>query len=98
MMKRIDVHPEARLETKTSILWYRGQSESAAIGFAFELKEAFLAIRKHPHLYPAYLHGTQRRILDRYPFSIVYRELLDQIQIIAIAHQKRRPGYWKSRI
>ena len=96
--KPIQVHSQARAEARKAVLWYLEQSESAAVGFSAELQEAFLAIRKSPQLYPAYLHGTQRRILNRYPFSVVYRELLHAIQIIAVAHAKRRPGYWKKRV
>ena len=51
-----------------------------------------------PSLNPPHLYGTQRAVLDRYPFSIVYRELLHEIQVIAVAHAKRHPGYWRGRI
>jgi toxin ParE1/3/4 len=95
-MKPIRVHPEARAEARKAILWYLEQSESAAAGFSVELQEAFLAIRKSPQLYPAYLHGTQRQVLNRYPFSVIFRES-DVIQIVAVAHAKRRSGYWKKR-
>jgi hypothetical protein len=37
-------------------------------------------------------------MLDRYPFSIIYREMPREIQIIAVAHAKRRPGYWAKRL
>ena len=47
---------------------------------------------------PPYLHGTRRVVLNRYPFSVVFRERLHDIQIIAIAHAKRRPGYWAKRV
>ncbi len=97
-MKPVQVLPQAETEANKAFDWYEEQSEVAAGRFSLELRKAFLAIRQRPQLYPTYLHGTQRRILDRFPFSIVYRELLNQIQIIAIAHAKRRPGYWKSRI
>jgi hypothetical protein len=36
-------------------------------------------------------------ILNRYPFSVVFRERLHDLQIIAVAHAKRRPGYWAKR-
>jgi plasmid stabilization system protein ParE len=97
-LKPVRVLHQAEAEADKAFDWYEGQSESAASGFAAELRDAFLKIRKNPKLYPAYLHGTQHRILNRYPFSVVYRELLDVIQIIAVAHAKRRPGYWKKRI
>ena len=55
-------------------------------------------VHEQPRLYPMHLYGTQRAVLDRYPFSIVYRELLHEIQIVAVAHAKRRPGYWTHRL
>jgi len=55
-------------------------------------------VHVRPSLYPPHLYGTQRAVLDRYPFSIVYRELLHEIQVIAVAHAKRHPGYWRGRI
>ncbi len=44
------------------------------------------------------IYGTQRLVLGHYPFSIVFRELLHEIQIVAVAHAKRRPGYWAFRL
>lgn len=39
----------------------------------------------------------RRFILQRFPFSIVYLDDPDLVTIIAVAHSKRKPGYWKSR-
>jgi plasmid stabilization system protein ParE len=44
---------------------------------------------------------TQRRFrkmfLHRFPLSIVYVERGEEIVIVAVAHQRRRPGYWRRR-
>jgi hypothetical protein len=37
-------------------------------------------------------------MLKRYPYFVVFRELPRKIQIIAVAHAKRRPGYWTKRL
>jgi plasmid stabilization system protein ParE len=39
-----------------------------------------------------------RYLLKRYPFIIVYRIAADRIEIVAVAHGKRRPGYWRRRL
>jgi plasmid stabilization system protein ParE len=70
----------------------------AALDFADELKAALAHLRKGPQVCPPYLHGTRRILLDRFPFFVVFRERLHDIQIIAIAHAKRRPGYWRKRL
>jgi toxin ParE1/3/4 len=97
-MKPLDVLYQAETEADVTFDWYWEQSESAAIGFSSELREAFAAIRRNPRIYPKYMFGTQRRLLDRYPFFVVFRELPAAIQVIAIVHAKRRTGYWKDRL
>jgi hypothetical protein len=37
-------------------------------------------------------------VLHHFPYFVVFRELPSKIQIIAVAHAKRRPGYWRGRI
>jgi toxin ParE1/3/4 len=97
-MKLVRVHPEARIEARKALEWYWEESEPAALGFAFELKQAYLAIQSAVPTYPPYLMGTSRKLLKRYPYFVVFREFSDEIEVIAVAHGKRRPGYWKKRI
>jgi hypothetical protein len=40
---------------------------------------------------------ARKRVLGRFPFSIHYRFDDREIVIMAVAHQKRRPGYWSRR-
>jgi hypothetical protein len=45
-------------------------------------------------------HGrcARRYVVPRFPFSSVYRMREDEVEIIAVAHGRRRPGYWRSRL
>ena len=97
-MKPVQVHPEAKTEINLAFEWYWVRNESAALSFDAELRDAFGVLRKSPRICAPYLRGTRRVILDSYPYFIVFRELPRKIQIIAIAHAKRRPGYWASRL
>ena len=45
-----------------------------------------------------YLFGTQRYIMKRFPFVVVYRVAADGIEVVAVAHGSRKPGYWKNRL
>jgi plasmid stabilization system protein ParE len=40
---------------------------------------------------------TRRALVGRFPYQVVYRLTPTEIVIVAIAHLKRRPGYWKNR-
>jgi plasmid stabilization system protein ParE len=97
-MKPVSVHPEAEAEADGAFEWYWARSEPAALGFDAVLRIAFSALRRNPRIYAPYLLGTRRIMLNKYPFFVVFRELTRKIQIVAVAHTKRRPGYWKRRI
>jgi hypothetical protein len=65
------------------------------------VEEVNLAIDKilaAPRRWSAGPYGTRNLLLHRFPFAVVYRELPAAIQFLAIAHGRRRPGYWKSRV
>lgn len=55
--------------------------------------EAFNA----PGMGATYEFGTRRIVLPRFPYSVVYEVHADHIVIVAVAHQRRRPGYWRDR-
>ena len=48
-------------------------------------------------MFPVVAYGARRELLNDFPYSIVFRETLHEIQVIALAHGKRRPGYWRKR-
>jgi plasmid stabilization system protein ParE len=95
--KPISLHPEAVDEAEAALTWYRQRSPRAAARFLREIEVALEAIAKSPERWPAFGHETRRCLLRRFPFLIVYRELPNVIQVLAIAHGRRRPGYWKHR-
>jgi len=69
-----------------------------AAEFRVTVSEVIRYIVKASHRWPKYLHGTQRFVLRRFPFSIIYLDDPDVLSIVAVAHSKRKPGYWKSRL
>ena len=42
--------------------------------------------------------GIRRIFVDRFPYSIVFVQRDDEIEVLAFAHRKRRPGYWRNRL
>jgi toxin ParE1/3/4 len=94
----LEFHPEARLEAIKAYDWYAERSQNVADAFGDELQDAGKAIHKSPEFWSHYLHGTRRYLMKRYPFVIVYRVSKERIEIVAVAHGRRRPGYWKRRL
>lgn len=94
---RVSFHPAAAAEVERAQAWYEERSVLAAAGFLQELTRAVQRIRAAPERYPAAEHGTRRILLDQYPFSVFYAVRREEIFILAVAHQRRRPGYWADR-
>jgi plasmid stabilization system protein ParE len=97
-VKPLTYHPSAQSEVDSAHDRYLRHSIQAGDGFYEELLPALDRIQDHPNLCSRFLFGTQRLVLSRYPYSVVFRERLHGIQIIAVAHAKRRPGYWTKRL
>ena len=96
--KKVEFHEEASLEYEAAVEWYRERNFLAASRFVDAISRGMDLIVEAPHRWPASSHDTRRFILQRFPFAIVYRELPAAIQVLAIAHARRKPGYWKQRL
>ena len=96
--KPYTLHPEAQAETDGAYNWYLERSDDATFGFLISVSEALDVVSRNPNRWPEYLYGTRRYLLPTFPFSVVYLEQPETVTIIAVAHHKRRPGYWKTRL
>jgi len=97
-IERVEFDRAAIEEGEEAYHWYAKRSQRAADALMTELDAAVEAIRAQPTLFAFYMHGCRRYLLKRFPYAVVYRELPDMIQVVAVAHGKRRPGYWKRRV
>ena len=96
--RAVQFHPEAIAEARAVAQWYRERNTSAADAFLSELNRAVEKISETPEMWPLYAGGTRRLLLRRFPFSVIYREVSGNIEVVAIAHGRRKPGYWKTRL
>ena len=98
MAAELRIHPAALHEIRSAVAWYRHRSQSAAAGFVGEIDEAIALIVASPDRWPWGTHNTRRFLLHRFPFVVVYRVAESAIEVLAVAHGHRRPGYWRSRL
>lgn len=99
-MKPYRFHRDANAEYRAALAWYAARSLDAADGFAAEIAHGVRRIRELPHAWPMWRGrpDVRVRLVQRYPYSLVYIVRDPKIVIIAVAHQRRRPGYWLSRM
>jgi toxin ParE1/3/4 len=95
---QVELIPEALLEMDDAFDWYLERSVQAAEAFVAEITSAFTLIAGSPTIWPTFEAGTRRYLLRKFPYSIIYRESEEGIEVIAVAHYKRRPRYWRKRL
>jgi len=93
----IEFHPYALEEARGAYLWYYERNKSAAKAFLAEIDRAVQKIQEAPRRWPSYIAGSRRFLLRRFPFSVVYTAEKNSVVIVAVAHGRRLPGYWKER-
>lgn len=93
------IHPEAADEARRARLWYETRSASAARNFARKLEVAIDHILGNPEGWPFIDEPYRRYLMQRFPFGLIYRydSGSNTVTIFAVAHLKRRPGYWADR-
>jgi len=95
---QIEFHPDVVNDLEGSFNWYEDQLNGLGYQFLDELESGFTAIKNFPDTWANFQYGFKRYILNRFPFSIIYTVSNDQIFVIAIMHNSRKPGYWVDRI
>ena len=96
-LSEVRLSDEAIEESREAFAWYRIRNPRAAAQFLYELDQAIESIAAFPDAWPRYLDGTRRKLFRRFPFALVYRVKDEHLQVLAVAHQHRRPGYWVGR-
>lgn len=89
--------PEAEAELWEAVEYYESKSGGLGLDLASEVRASVDGIRAFPEKCPLREDGTRRCLLHRFPYLVVYVYLPRHVWVIAVAHCKRRPGYWRER-
>lgn len=97
-MKPIVIHADAQTEIDETFAYYESKRDGLGYDFVEEIERCTNRIQQFPKL-SIQVTGTDYRrcVTKRFPYLIFYRETDDDIRVIAIAHSKRKPGYWMGR-
>ena len=93
----IEFHPDAVLELREATLYYQEQQADLGKRFLSAVEESLTRISNFPEAFPIVANNIRQCKVTRFPYAIVYRSQVNYIQVIAIAHSRRRPKYWSGR-
>lgn len=96
-MRPLRFHPEAREELRAAALFYEEQSTQLGRELVREVRTTLLRVQEFPESGSPDEEGARRVVLPRFPFAVIYRADEDAIYVMAIMHQRQKPGYWRDR-
>jgi toxin ParE1/3/4 len=97
MIPDVRFHPEAELELLEAADFYDHERPGLGSDFLDEVDRALRGVIEHPESSPMALGLTRKLVLRRFPYSVMYYLMDEGIVVSSIAHQRRRPYYWRDR-
>ena len=94
---RVQILAAAEIEFRDAFHWYAERSALAADAFRAEVLDKVDGLARDADGWPSDDDGLRRRVLTRFPYTIFYDLTGDVVTVLAIAHQRRAPGYWRPR-
>lgn len=96
-MTRVVYHPLADQELTAAALFYHHQAHGLGGEFLDEVGRTEDLLLRFPEA-GRQLRGAIRRVaVRRFPFDLIYEVQGEDLQVLAVAHQRRKPGYWSKR-
>jgi len=96
-MKNIFLHEDAEAELIEAARYYEELSIGLGTAFLGDVDKAATGIRANPEACQLVGRLVRRKVLSRFPYNLFFVVETDRIRILAVAHHKRRPGYWRRR-
>ncbi|MEX2215646.1 MAG: type II toxin-antitoxin system RelE/ParE family toxin [Phycisphaeraceae bacterium] len=91
-------HELAEEDFVEAVYWYKDKDPRVAEAFSDAIDHAVEMIVTAPERWPTHRYGTRRYVVRDYPYSVVYLVKSDHVFIVAVAHGRRRSGYWRKRL
>lgn len=88
----------AQAELDEAVVWYSAQAPGLGDVFLVEVLRTVQLIQRHPKGWHPLTPDIRRCRLRRFPYSVIYTVEADDVLILAVAHQHRRPGHWQDRV
>jgi len=95
---KVEFFPAAEQELSEAIEHYEGRLQGLGSDLALEVERLCAVLVELPSLGER-LDPIHRRLpMRRFPYALIFRRDGDIIRVVAVAHRKRKPGYWSPRV
>jgi plasmid stabilization system protein ParE len=95
---KVTFNPAARAELAEAVAFYDEQAAGLGDAFAAEVRRTVLRILEHPDAGYAVRARVRRRLVLRFPYSILYSADEGRLRVLAVMHHRRDPASWEGRV
>ena len=95
---RLRLHPEASSEAIEARIWIGEDDPLQGVAFSDALQESFRKIKRSPLICRCFDGEFRKSRIGKFRYSVIFRIRGDEIQVMAVMHQHRKPGYWNDRL
>ena len=93
----VEFHPSASQELEAASSFYEGRRPGLGEELADQIEDVCVLLSEYPAIGRKVDELHRSVPLRRFPFILFYRVRANVVQIIAVAHKRKRPGYWRRR-
>jgi plasmid stabilization system protein ParE len=87
--------PGAENDIAEAFGWYQERNATAANAFRAEVFETIDHLVEAPLSWPSDDEGNRKRVVKRFPYTVWFEVVGSTVTVLAVAHHRRRPGYWQ---
>jgi len=96
-VKSVEFHLEAEAEFIAAAQYYEGQAENLGLDFISAVERSYQRLMTFSESGHPFGRRLRRVLIPGFPYGLLYRADPDRIFIVAVAHLRRRPDYWRHR-
>ncbi|MDP2181668.1 MAG: type II toxin-antitoxin system RelE/ParE family toxin [Actinomycetota bacterium] len=93
----LNIHEDADRELNDAADYYDAESLGLGTAFLDQLDDGYQRILENPHAAAEIDPDIRKLVLAKFPYNLIYEIDGDVVLILAVAHQRRRPHYWRER-
>ena len=97
MTRQVRFHPAAELELHETADFYDLESPGLGDDFLDDLERALAQLIEFPESAAPALGNVRKHLLRRFSYALLYSVQDEGIRVLAVAHLRRRPFYWRGR-
>lgn len=95
---KIDFLPEADEEFREAARYYESEAAGVGLSFVAAVHKAVDEIAEFPLATQVQRADIRKKVLRHFSYNLFYAIEADAIVIVAVAHQRKRPNYWRARL